>query len=76
MNIDNITKIELEITSICNASCPGCARTQNPDILEINSFTVDDLKRMFPTPRYIKDKRFKFCGVLPILYESKIFENL
>ena len=64
MNIDNITKIELEITSNCNAACPGCARTQNPDILEINSFTVDDLKRMFPTPRYIKDKRFKFCGVL------------
>jgi MoaA/NifB/PqqE/SkfB family radical SAM enzyme len=64
MNIDDINKIELEITSNCNAACPGCARTQNPDILEINSFGVEDLKRLFPTPRHIKDKKFKFCGVL------------
>lgn len=64
MNIDNINKIELEITSNCNAACPGCARTQNPDILEINSFGLEDLKRIFPTTRHIKDKRFKFCGVL------------
>lgn len=64
MNIDNIKKIELEITSNCNAACPGCARTQNPDILEIHSFTLNDLKRIFPEPNYIKDKQFKFCGVL------------
>ncbi len=64
MNIDNIKKIELEITSNCNAACPGCARTQNPDILEIDSFKLDDLKMMFPTPRHIKNKQFKFCGVL------------
>lgn len=64
MNIDNIKKIELEITSNCNAACPGCARTQNPDILEIDTFGLDDLKRMFPTPRHIKNKQFKFCGVL------------
>ncbi len=64
MSIDNINKIELEITSNCNAACPGCARTQNPDILEIDNFGLDDLKRMFPTPRHIKNKQFKFCGVL------------
>jgi len=64
MNIDNIKKIELEITSNCNAACPGCARTQNPDILEIHSITLDDIKRIFPTSRHIKDKQFKFCGVL------------
>lgn len=64
MNIDSIKKIELEITSNCNAACPGCARTQNPDILEINSFGINDLMRLFPTARHIKDKRFKFCGVL------------
>jgi MoaA/NifB/PqqE/SkfB family radical SAM enzyme len=64
MNIDNIKKIELEITSNCNAACPGCARTQNPDILEIHSITLDDIKRIFPTPKHIKDKQFKFCGVL------------
>ena len=38
MNIDSIKKVELEITSNCNAACPGCARTQNSDILEIHSF--------------------------------------
>ena len=64
MNIDNIRKIELEITSNCNAACPGCARTIHIDKLEINSFTLADLKRIFPGERYIKNKQFKFCGVL------------
>ncbi len=64
-----INKIELEITSACNAACPGCARTQNLDILKINSITIADIKRLFPTVEFIKDKHFKFCGVLgdPIL---------
>ena len=64
MNIDTINKIELEITSNCNAACPGCARTQNIDILEINSFTIANLKCMFPDERHITGKQFKFCGVL------------
>ena len=69
MNITDIKKIELEITSACNAACPGCARTQNLDILEIKSMSLNDIKRLFPTIDYIKDKQFKFCGVLgdPIL---------
>lgn len=68
-NLKNIKKIELEITSACNAACPGCARTQNLDILKINSITLADIKRLFPDTEYIKDKQFKFCGVLgdPIL---------
>jgi MoaA/NifB/PqqE/SkfB family radical SAM enzyme len=64
MNIDTVKKIELEITSNCNAACPGCARTQNSDILEINSFGLADLMRIFPEQRYIEGKEFKFCGVL------------
>jgi MoaA/NifB/PqqE/SkfB family radical SAM enzyme len=64
MNIDTVRKIELEITSNCNAACPGCARTQNKDLLEINSFGLSDLKRIFPTKHYIQNKIFKFCGVL------------
>ena len=64
MNIDNIRKIELEITSDCNAACPGCARTQNLDILKVNYFGFEDIKRLFPTQKHIKDKQFKFCGVL------------
>jgi molybdenum cofactor biosynthesis enzyme MoaA len=64
MNIDNIKKIELEITSNCNAACPGCARTQNIDLFDVESFYLEDLKRLFPTERYIANKQFKFCGVL------------
>jgi len=69
MNIDNIKKIELEITSDCNAACPGCSRTLNPNLLKIQSFTLDDLKKIFPDKRHIDNKQFKFCGVLgdPIL---------
>lgn len=64
MTIDDIEKIELEITSNCNAACPGCIRTQHPERLEINSFGLDELKRLFPDSRHIKGKQFKFCGVL------------
>jgi MoaA/NifB/PqqE/SkfB family radical SAM enzyme len=64
MNIDNIKKIELEITSNCNAACPGCARTQNIDLFDVESFYLEDIKRLFPTERYIANKQFKFCGVL------------
>ncbi len=64
MNIDNIKKIELEITSNCNAACPGCQRTIRLGEYEVTGFGIDDLKRLFPTPRYISGKQFKFCGVL------------
>lgn len=58
-----IKKIELEITSDCNAACPGCARTLNSHYLKINSLTFDDVKRIFPAANY-KGIEFKFCGVL------------
>jgi MoaA/NifB/PqqE/SkfB family radical SAM enzyme len=64
MNIEQIKKIELEITSDCNAACPGCARTLNIDKLTLNSFTLDDLIRLFPNTFMIAGKQFKFCGVL------------
>jgi MoaA/NifB/PqqE/SkfB family radical SAM enzyme len=72
MNIDNIKKIELEITSNCNAACPGCARTQNLDSLVVEDFSINDLKRIFPDQRHINNKQFKFCGVLgdPIINED------
>lgn len=64
MNINNIVKVELEITTACNAACPGCARTQNLDILKIHSITLEDIQRLFPSENYIRNKKFKFCGVL------------
>ena len=47
-----LRKVELEITSDCNAACPGCARTLNKDLLTIQSFTFEDLKRIFPPADY------------------------
>ena len=64
LELKHIKKIELEITSDCNAACPGCARTQNLDLLKIDSFSLQDLQRMFPTKQHIENKFFKFCGVL------------
>lgn len=64
MNLEQIKGFELEITSACNAACPGCVRTLFPDLLTINRFTIADLQRLFPERRYIEGKRFKFCGVL------------
>ena len=62
--IDNIKIIELEITSDCNAACPGCARTLNRDILEVTDFSLDDLKRILPNESYIKGRDIRLCGVL------------
>jgi MoaA/NifB/PqqE/SkfB family radical SAM enzyme len=64
MHSVNLNKIELEITSDCNAACPGCARTQFEGLYEINYISIDDIKQMFPTRDTINDKEFKFCGVL------------
>ena len=58
-----IKKVELEITSDCNAACPGCARTLNKDLLRIQSFSLQDLQRIFPADSYA-GVEFKFCGVL------------
>ena len=30
-----ISRVELEISSDCNAACPGCARTQNIDLVKV-----------------------------------------
>lgn len=64
MTLDDIQKIELEITSNCNAACPGCIRTQHSEKLKIRSFGLEELKRLFPNEQSIKNKQFKFCGVL------------
>lgn len=64
MIIETLKKIELEITSDCNAACPGCLRTQKLGEFAVESFTFADLKAAFPEKKYIDGKIFKFCGVL------------
>jgi MoaA/NifB/PqqE/SkfB family radical SAM enzyme len=64
MSVDFLKKIELEITSDCNAACPGCLRTQRLGEYKIQSFTFKDLQSAFPKKEHIAGKAFKFCGVL------------
>jgi len=61
MNMDFIERVELEISSDCNAACPGCARTQNIDLVKPTNLTLAQIQKWFPNPEGIK---FKFCGVL------------
>ena len=56
-----IERVELEISSDCNAACPGCARTQNIDLVKPTNLTLEQIQTWFPDPKGIK---FKFCGVL------------
>ena len=64
MKIDNIERVELEISSDCNAACPGCARTQNIDMLQPTNLTIGQIQTWFPDKRHIENKIFKLCGVL------------
>lgn len=65
MDITQLKKVELEITSDCNAACPGCLRTvlDEQGKLNVQDFSLDDLKRIFPPADY-NNVEFKFCGVL------------
>jgi len=56
--IEQLHKIELEITSDCNAACPGCARTLFEGKYAIKNLTIDDIKRIFPNKEAINNKEF------------------
>jgi len=58
-----IKSYELEISSRCNANCPDCSRNDPKLTLIEQDIKIDDFKKWFPK-KYIKDKRFDFCGTL------------
>lgn len=60
----DLGKIELEISSNCNAACPGCARTLNPEKFKICELGIKHIKQIFDCIEKIKNKKFKLCGVL------------
>jgi len=70
--VETLKKIELEITSNCNAACPGCARTLNLDKLVVSEFGLAEIKRIFDSVDKIQNKKFKLCGVLgdPIINQD------
>ena len=60
----NLKKIELELSTYCNAKCPLCARTQFIDNVDLEHISLKDIIRLFPTLESCEHKQFKFCGVL------------
>ena len=62
MNIEDVLKFELEITSLCNAKCPNCVRTLFPNNYTEESMSLDDIKSIFPSEKYIKGKLFSLVG--------------
>lgn len=68
-----LKKLEIELTSACNAKCPLCMRTKI-DNLNINHYTLEDIVNIFGDVD-LTDISIKFCGVLgdpiacPELYE-------
>lgn len=70
-NEDLFTNYEIEITANCNAACPLCARTELGMPLSGNTeLSLLDIKRIFQSPKGIKDKTFSLCGSLgdPIVH--------
>jgi len=66
LNASEINKIEVELTSRCNAACPSCSRT---DIdgkpirsLPLEDIGIDEFKRILPED-IVAGKIVKLCGV-------------
>lgn len=61
LEYNNIDVLHLEITSLCNARCPQCARTNNK-LLPLNNMTLTQVKKYFPVD-FIKNlSRMYSCG--------------
>lgn len=72
----NIHKVEIELTSACNAGCPSCARTIMIDKIglknfKINTISLEDLEKNF-NGFNLKHTKVKLCGVLgdPIAHKE------
>ena len=60
ITLNNIDRIEFNITSLCNAACPMCVRTISRDHVELNSLPVTTFKNLLdqlPT-----QTKIDFCG--------------
>lgn len=61
-----ITTVHLEMTELCNASCPMCARNLNGGdvnpLLKNNELSILDIKHIFPRDFVKQLKRLYMCG--------------
>lgn len=65
-NYEDIKRVHLEITSLCNASCPLCSRNffggQVNPYLPQSELSLDDIKKIFP-PDFVKQLELIYmCG--------------
>ena len=77
---DSYKRIEIEITSKCNARCPGCSRTvkgETHPLLNVADFSYENFIKYVPA-KALKNKYLEFCGVFgdAIMHKDvyKIFE--
>jgi hypothetical protein len=64
---DNINKMHIELSSVCNSICPNCPRyfQNSPNVipeLYPQSITIEKFKEWFPRETLMKMKQILFCG--------------
>ena len=64
---NNIEHLHIELTNLCNASCPACPRFfKNSSLpapgLDLNTWTLEDFKRRLPVDFLKNIKHINFCG--------------
>ena len=79
---DTYNRLEIEITSKCNARCPGCSRTYNGEThpgISITDLSAEAFINRIPK-QALKNKRIEFCGVFgdPAMHNNlhKIIEYM
>jgi MoaA/NifB/PqqE/SkfB family radical SAM enzyme len=60
ISLDNLDRIEFNITSLCNAACPLCVRTIAGDKLELNSLPIETFKNLLD--QLPSGTSVDFCG--------------
>jgi len=65
---NRIRSLHIELSSKCNASCPGCSRNYSGGAvvkdLELTELTLEDIKRMIPVEIAKNLTYINFCGNL------------
>ena len=63
----NLSSIHMELSSACNAACPGCRRftgnspNVNPQLIQ-RSVSIEEFKKWFPHDLMLKINSWLFCG--------------
>ena len=65
-DINCVTRLHIELSSRCNASCPACSRNHSggpvAEDLELTDLSINDIKRMVPVEIAKNIRSINFCG--------------